>query len=125
MPKPKEKIKDYWVCFRPIGYGCGQAELWMPGWSAPVGVVWYHNFYTKNSGQRIEIMNSYTVEGARRIGVRTAIHQEMLKRYGKCIITTGDKSEAKGVAWMKKTGYKLNKESSQWILRHVPKKPRG
>jgi hypothetical protein len=79
----------------------------------PVGHVWI-----RHVGDRaLETLASYVEPWARRAGVRTALHAEMLRAYpGAVAVLTGRASGKASKRWLKKEGFK--KTPTGWWL-HV------
>ncbi len=76
----------------------------------PIGTVWY-----RFSGlKQIEVIHSYTIRWARRLGVRTALHREMLRGYPGFSITTAEANQ-RSRPWLKKQGFK--KKRRGWVLK--------
>lgn len=81
--------------------GTFTAEVYHEDCPMPLAVVWF-GFVGMNA---IQIFNSFVFEYARRAGLRSYIHEQMLNSYpGRYVISgAGTKS---GTAWMEAIGYK-------------------
>lgn len=89
-------------------------EYCNPAIPLPVGTVWWR--WGCSSGT-IEVLNSFVLEFCRRLGVRTRIHEWMIKKYEGCssIVTyTGNEMSE---PWLKKNKFKLSKEDQIWKLK--------
>ncbi len=76
----------------------------------PIGTVWY----CCSGLKQIQILHSYVIRWARRIGVRTALHREMIRAYPGFSITTGEANK-RSRPWLKKQGFKLKRRG--WVLK--------
>lgn len=81
--------------------GTFTAEAYHEDCPMPLSVVWFGFFGL----QWIQIQNSFTFEYVRRAGLRTYIHEEMLKAYPSRNVLSGAGTKS-GEAWMKAAGYK-------------------
>ena len=90
--------------------GTVQIVGFIPDCPYPIGTVWF----CFSGRKQIEILHSYTILWARRLGVRTALHREMIRAYPGFAITTG-KSNKQSRPWLKKQGFKLKRRG--WVLK--------
>lgn len=82
-------------------------------WVQPVGTVYYR--WVGN--RTIEIADSYVTEKLRRCGIRTAIHNELVRAYRKDVkrfITGGHTRYSKG--WLEKMGFKRDPVTNDYTL---------
>lgn len=84
--------------------GCHTIEVRHQDFPMPLAVVWF-SFFGLNG---IQIYNSFVFEKVRRCGLRTMIHEEMLRSYPKHYVISGAGTTS-GQAWMKATGYRKTK----------------
>jgi hypothetical protein len=94
-----------------VGRGITQYTAFCELVPMPLGFVWGVEF----GGDRpfMHIWDSYVLEWARRLGVRTAINETILKD-NEVIITGGRTAE--GIAFMKARGYTFDQRLDQWSL---------
>ena len=103
--RASRKISMHWG--RAAIPGTFTAEAYHEDCPMPLCVVWFGFFGLKG----IEILNSFTFEYARRSGLRTYIHKQMLEAYPGRYILSGAGTKS-GEAWMRVTGYK--KTAAGW-----------
>lgn len=111
----KKKPKKYdwtWVFWRKLEHGVFQYECYIQDVSAPVGLVWGTRSGIGRGKTVFLVLHSYVNPWARRKGVRTAIHKEMMKHYSAIFTYTGTPS---GAAWMVANNYKKLRPWGLWI----------
>lgn len=110
----KLKIKTKYLVFSycDISPGVKTLSAFCNRMHGPIGTVWFS--HVARSG--IQILDSYVTVLARRQGVRTALHTEMLRGYpDTSMVVTGRHANKKSKRWMKKQGYKYGKMG--WVLK--------
>lgn len=116
MPKTNKKvfkIEDVYVSWTPIGQGILLYHAWEPKYPAPIGFVWGMPRAHKDKGT-FDVFGSFVQTWARRHGVRTKINEQILK-HSELIITSNGTKEG-GAAFLKASGYKLNKAIGLYFL---------
>lgn len=98
--------------------GLLSVELYHCEWSVPIGIVYYRWTYDDN----IEILYSIVLDKFRRLGVRTRLNDALFNDFPKVnkIVTGG--SETISAKWMKKYGYKQDKNGNWYVTRAMRKK---
>lgn len=83
-----------------------------PWWPFPISLVWFR--YSLDN-QRLEILNSYVNEGARRNGFRTRAQVELFKLFDEVNKIETQSGTATGSKWMQAVGYRKNK-AGMWSV---------
>jgi hypothetical protein len=99
-------------------YGWGQSavpgvktiEAVHPDCGCPIGTVWFRWV----SDAQIDILYSMVRPGIRRCGIRTYLHEQIVRTWPKARITTNS-GTLEGIAWMLKMGFKFN-PAGEWVL---------
>lgn len=91
--------------FRIVETGCpgtNAIEAITPGLPYPIAVVWFRfrNHYA------IDIMNSWTFDPLRRLGLRTYLHRRMIECWPSVLEVYSAAATPSGEAWMLAAGYK-------------------
>lgn len=111
------QIDRCWVTCNGIGFGVTQFTCFSPIAINPVGLVWAVSMGPGNAGKsRVETYHSYTVPWARRQGVRTLINRKIFEDHGVDVITTQQGSEDGGLAFLRASGYRLDRATGIWSL---------
>jgi hypothetical protein len=84
-----------------------------PSSVVPVGVVWY-SFIDKST---ISVQYSWTIEWARRLGVRTALHAALVSEYSRYRIVTGGANSKASRKWLRKNGFRDQGDRYVWERR--------
>jgi hypothetical protein len=98
--------------------GVWTAEVYHEEMRGPLAVVWFTYF----GRDGIEILNSFVYEHVRRSGMRTFIHEEMLRLIADRDLIVSPGATVSGAAWMKATGYVKSKAG--WEFRRPKKRSR-
>ncbi len=116
MSTKKKKPKKYdwtWIVWRELEHGITQYECYIKSDPAPAGLVWGTPCVIgKGKKPVFLVQHSFVHLWARRKGVRTAIHKEMMKHYSAIFTYTGTPS---GAAWMVANDYKKLRPWGLWI----------
>ena len=86
-------------------------EAYQQDHPAPVGAVWWR---WGMGDDEVEVVNSYVMADMRRLGIRTALHHEMIRWLKPKRVITGGTSTVEGVAWMQHAGYRLDRKRNVW-----------
>jgi hypothetical protein len=89
--------------------GTFTAEAYHEDCPMPLCVVWFGFFGL----QGIQIQNSFTFEYVRRAGLRSFIHEQMVKAYPDRYVLSGAGTKS-GEAWMKAVGYRKTAAGWEW-----------
>ena len=100
-------MKDAYIVRAPIGNGIHQYSLFIPSTPQCLGYVQVRE-YGNGKKSFADVEYAWTLPSMRRQGVRTRIQQERLKNNALIYTTEGQSKSA--IAWMKKNGYKYNKD---------------
>lgn len=100
-------------------YGWGQSavpgvktiEAVHPDCGSPLGTVWFRWV----SDAQIDILYSLVRPGIRRCGVRTYLHEQIVRTWPQARITTNS-GTLDGIAWMLKMGFRFYRPG-EWVLR--------
>jgi len=93
-----------------MGKGIWQFTCFSEDWPSPVGMAWVLGFGgSPKSG--CQLFDCFTSLGMRRQGVMTEIINVMLKKYD-YVFSDGVTKE--GRSFMKRTGWKYRRETSDW-----------
>lgn len=109
-------------------YGWGQSavpgvkliEAVHPDCCCPLGTVWFRWI----SPAQIDILYSYVRPGVRRCGLRTYLHQQLLRVWPDARITTNS-GTLDGIGWMQSAGFEYRKPG-EWVFEREtcpPNKP--
>lgn len=118
LPKWKPeglRIESAWVGNGVLLYTCNACNS-----NAPLGSCWVN--LTSNSFGHVvcEILDIYTPEKFRRMGVATFILRYLLDAYG--MLRTGTETKVGGLALLKAMGWKQNRQTGDWYLRGKTKR---
>lgn len=84
------------------GTGVWALYAFYEGWSVPIGTVYYRHSW----GNALEMLDSFVITAARRQGVRTAMHNELIRGYPSITSIVTETGNKKSTPWMLKNGYK-------------------
>lgn len=87
-----------------VGNGVTEYLLFSKNWVVPLGVVWAIRY-----DQTVHIFHSYVLPFARRKGIRKKIN-DYIETHCSRIVSGRTASSQEGIAFMKKQGYRENKE---------------
>lgn len=108
------KLQREWVeivCLD-VGRGVKQYTAFYLHSQSPIGHVWTREDST--AARRVEVLHSYVMPWCRRKGVRTFIHERILKDADVIISHHGTKD---GEPWMVKAGYRWDAEWGCWVFK--------
>lgn len=117
MDIEEAKEHEWWVVHHKIGQGVTAIFCFWTHNTAPVGVVYTILYGPGNTKkQRAEILGSYVVPWARRLGVRSRINDYLFNYLDCHTIVTQSGSREGGKAFMQNSGYVLDEKLGIWTL---------
>lgn len=87
-------------------------EAFLPSFPMMMGQLWYEY----GCGNSIVIWNSFVFEYVRRCGLRTQLHEELLRRNPKIRQLVTGRATADSLPWLLKMGWEFKPEMSRWEL---------
>lgn len=94
--------------------GCMIASVCVPEFPWPVGTLWYRLV----GNLTIEVLHSYVIKELRRCGLRTSLHNYLLRLYPSIQwIITASGSDDGGTAWLEHAGFKQDSLTFDWKLK--------
>lgn len=113
MSKWDPDIAACWVEVRQIGSGISQYTCFSPNWVGPIGFAWVVR--TRGSKKTCaRLLFIYTMPWARRRGVASLIHSEILKHAD--LVVTAEGSPRGGRKFTTWLGYTYNAEFDEYFL---------
>lgn len=115
MPKWKTDKATFknklWIERCDVGFGLWQYTAFHREWSSPVGIVWVLPIGGKCP--MAHVMHSYVRSEVRRLGIRSAINDEIFKLFN--CIQSWEGTKQGGEAFMKATGYTHDRMRGDWF----------
>lgn len=113
MSKWDPDIAACWVEVRQIGSGISQYTCFSPNWIGPIGFAWV----VRTRGRKkicARLLYIYTMPCARRRGVASLIHSQILKHAD--LVVTAEGTAAGRPKFTKWLGYTYNPEFDEYFL---------
>jgi GNAT superfamily N-acetyltransferase len=104
-----------WVGNGVLLYTCNATNC-----SVPVGSVWVLLGSNSYGVAVAEVLDVYVPEKFRRMGIGTWMLRWLVANYG--TLKTGTGTKAGGMALLKATGWKQNRQTGDWYLHGTPRK---
>ena len=109
------KLTGHWCDHVTIGFGIKIYALFCRQSASPLAFVWGLPYAAGNGKKsRFEVLGSYTIAAARRLGLRTELNRAIHRDYD--VITTQHGSRDGGLAFLRASGYALDRGTGIWSL---------
>lgn len=107
-----------WVDWVRLAFGSEQFTCYAKEPFGPVGMIWCHCFGAGRQGkkQRCEVLMIFVPEYYRRNGVATRLLSAVFDFGGADIVVTQSGSIDGGEAWLKATGWTLDRRTGMWSI---------